>query len=76
MIIGFLLHYTLKNLQVQRLDFSDLTEKFYNEFKDYLFSTNSFKKRQTPLAKNSAVSYFNKFKSFKQAYKDGFCNMT
>lgn len=56
-----------------KIRFSDLTEKFCNEFKEYLLSTNSFKSDKSPLAQNSAVSYFNKFKAvLKQAYKDGF----
>jgi integrase len=55
------------------LKFSDLNEKFCNEFKDYLLTTKSNKSSKTTLSQNSAVSYFNKLKAaLKQAYKDGF----
>lgn len=55
------------------LKFSNLNEKFCNEFKEYLLTTKSNKSSKTTLAQNSAVSYFNKFKaSLKQAYKDGY----
>jgi integrase len=54
------------------LKFSDLNEKFCNDFKDYLLTTKSNKSIKVSLANNSAVSYFNKFKAaLKQAYKDG-----
>jgi integrase len=56
-----------------KLKFSDLNEKFFNEFKEYLLSTKSNKSSKTTLAQNSAVSYFNKVKAtLKQAYKDGY----
>jgi integrase len=55
------------------LKFSDLNEKFFNEFKDYLLTTKSFKSNKVTLSQNSAVSYFNKIKAtLKQAYKDGY----
>jgi integrase len=55
------------------LKFANLNEKFCNDFKDYLLTTNSIKSRKVPLAQNSAASYFNKFKSaLIQAYKDGY----
>ncbi|HND95877.1 MAG TPA: phage integrase SAM-like domain-containing protein, partial [Chitinophagaceae bacterium] len=55
------------------LKFADLNEKFCNEFKEFLLTTKSNKSRKTTLAKNSAVSYFNKLKAtLKQAYKDGY----
>lgn len=55
------------------LKFSDLNEKFCNEFKEYLLTTKSNKSSKTTLAQNSAVSYFNKLKAtLKQAYKDGY----
>jgi integrase len=54
------------------LKFADLTEKFCNDFKDYLLTTKSRKSEKVMLAQNSAVSYFNKLKAtLKQAYKDG-----
>ena len=55
------------------LKFSDLNEKFCNDFKEYLLTTKSNKSNKTTLAQNSAVSYFNKLKAtLKQAYKDGY----
>jgi integrase len=55
-----------------KLKFADLNEKFLNDFKDYLLTTQSIKSAKTTLAQNSAVSYFNKVKAtMKQAYKDG-----
>jgi len=55
------------------LKFADLTEKFCNEFKEYLLTTQSNKSSKVTLSQNSAVSYFNKLKAaLKQAYKDGY----
>lgn len=55
------------------LKFADLSEKFCNEFKEYLLTTKSNKSSKTTLAQNSAVSYFNKLKAtLKQAYKEGY----
>jgi integrase len=55
------------------LKFTDLNEKFCNEFKNYLLTTKSNKNKKVTLAQNSAVSYFNKLKAaLKQAYKDGY----
>jgi integrase len=55
------------------LTFSNLNEKFCNDFKDYLLTTKSNKNKKVTLAQNSAVSYFNKLKAaLKQAYKDGY----
>jgi len=55
------------------LKFSDVNEKFCNEFKEYLLTTKSNKSNKVTLAQNSAVSYFNKLKAtLKQAYKDGY----
>lgn len=54
------------------LKFSDLTEKFCSDFKEYLLTVKSNRSNKTTLSQNSAVSYFNKIKaSLKQAYKDG-----
>ena len=55
------------------LKFADVTEKFCNDFKEYLLTTKSNKRTKLNLAQNSAVSYFNKLKAtLKQAYKDGY----
>lgn len=55
------------------LKFADVTEKFCEDFKEFLLTTNSNKSDKSKLAVNSAVSYFNKFKAtLKQAFKDGF----
>jgi integrase len=55
------------------LKFANLNEKFCNDFKEYLLTTKSNKSNKTTLAKNSAVSYFNKLKAaLKQAYKEGY----
>ncbi len=55
------------------LRFADLNEKFCDEFKNFLLTTKSRKDKNARLSKNSAGSYFNKFKSaLKQAFKDGF----
>jgi len=54
------------------LRFADLNEKFCNDFREYLLTTQSNKSTKTKLSQNSAVSYFNKLKAtLKQAYKDG-----
>ncbi|MDB4104810.1 site-specific integrase [Salibacteraceae bacterium] len=54
------------------LKFSDLNEKFLEDFKEHLLATKSNRSSKTTLAQNSAVSYFNKIKAaLKQAYKDG-----
>jgi integrase len=51
---------------------NDLNEKFFNDFKDYLLTTQSNKSSKVQLSNNSAVSYFNKLKAaIKQAFKDG-----
>jgi integrase len=55
------------------LKFSDLNERFCNEFKEYLLNTKSNKSNKVTLSQNSAVSYFNKMKAtLKQAFKDGY----
>ena len=66
------LNYLLKFTE-GKLKFSELDERFCNDFKDYLSTTKSNRSTTTNLSQNSTVSYFNKFKaSLKQAYKDGF----
>lgn len=65
---NYLLKFTNGNLK-----FSDLNEKFCNEFKEHLLTTKSNKSNKVTLTQNSAVSYFNKVKAtLKQAYKDGY----
>jgi len=55
-----------------KLKFTDLNEKFLEDFKEYLLTTKSKKSDKTTLSQNSTVSYFNKVKAaLKQAYKDG-----
>lgn len=51
---------------------SDLSEKFFSDFKEYLLTTLSNKSNKVTLSQNSAASYFNKVKAaLKQAFKDG-----
>ena len=45
------------------LKFSDLDEKFCNDFKEYLLTTKSNKSSKVTLSQNSALSYFNKVKA-------------
>lgn len=53
------------------LTFTNVTLQKCEAFKDYLLTTPS-RRNDEPLAINSALSYFNKFKAtLKQAYKDG-----
>ncbi len=65
-------HY-LEQFSGGKLKFADLTEKFCNDFRNYLCTTSSNRSSKVPLSQNSAASYFNKFKAaLKQAYKDGY----
>jgi integrase len=65
-------YYYLVRFTKGHLKFADLNEKFLNDFKDYLLTTQSIKSDKNTLAQNSALSYFNKVKAtLKQAYKDG-----
>ncbi len=53
------------------VQFKDLNERFSEDFKDFLLNTKSIKSKKTKLKRNSAVSYFNKFKAaLKEAYND------
>lgn len=55
------------------LKFADLDEQVCNRFRQHLLTVPSNRTRKEPLARNSAVSYFNKFKAaLKQAYKSGY----
>jgi integrase len=63
----------LKSFAKESLRFSDLNERFFNEFKDYLLTTKSNKSSKVTLSRNSAASYFLKIKAaLKQAYVDGY----
>ena len=63
----------LKDFTGGQLLFSDLTEPFCNNFRDFLLTAPSKRSNKKPLAQNSAHSYFNKFKaSLRQAFKDGY----
>ena len=55
------------------LCFTNLTENFCNDFREYLFTSRKNTMTKEKLAQNSVFSYFNKFKAaLKQAYKDGY----
>jgi integrase len=63
-------HY-LKNFAKDGLKFANLDEKFCNDYKDYLQNAKSKRSAKTNIKKNTAHSYFNKFKAtLKQAFKD------
>jgi len=54
------------------IQFAELNEKTFRDFKKYLLTTTSNKSKSSKLSINSASSYFNKVKAaLKQAYKDG-----
>ena len=62
----------LNTFTAGKLKFSDVNEKFCNDFKDYLKTCQSIRSRNKTLSKNTVLSYFNKFKAaLKQAFKDG-----
>lgn len=55
------------------LKFSDLNEKFCDEFRYHLLTTKSNKSIKSKLSQNSALSYYNKFKAvLKQAFREGY----
>jgi integrase len=61
----------LKNFAPEGLKFSDLNEQVCEDFKEYLLTTKSRKSEKSKLARNSAVSYFNKFKAaLREAHRD------
>lgn len=63
----------LKAFTGGKLRFADVDEKFCNDFKYYLCTTDSNRSSKVKLSQNSTFSYFNKFKAtLKQAYKDGY----
>ncbi len=54
-----------------KLKFSEVTESFCNDYREYLLKAKSHRNSE-PLSQNSALGYFNKFKAaLKQAYKEG-----
>lgn len=62
--------YYLRNFTGGTLKLSDLTVKKCRDFRDYMLTAES-QRNGEPLAVNSRVNYFNKFKvALKQAYKD------
>jgi len=64
--------YYLEKFTNGSIKFSELNEKFFNDFKDYLLTAKSHRSDKTNLSTNSAVSYFLKIKAaLKQAYADG-----
>lgn len=63
----------LKRFTGGELQFKDLNERWCESFKEYLLTTSSIKSTKTNLKRNSAVSYFNKFKAaLREAFQDGF----
>ena len=53
------------------MKFTDLNQKFFEDFKEYLLNTKSNRSNKKNLSQNSAVSYFNKVKAaLKQAFKE------
>lgn len=55
------------------LTFTDLNEIFCDGFRNYLLTVKSKRSDTTGLSKNSAASYFNRFKAgLRQAYRDGY----
>lgn len=64
----------LENFTGGKVKFADLSVRFLEEFKDYLLTTQSVKstRKKETLARNSAVSYYNKVKAaLNQAFKEG-----
>jgi integrase len=54
------------------IKFSQVNEKFLNEFREYLLTANNRKEKGKKLSQNSASSYFNKIKAcLKEAQKEG-----
>ena len=64
--IMYLEHYTNGKLL-----FKDITLTFAEDYKHFLLTTNSLKRKETKLSQNTALSYFTKFKTaLKQAFID------
>lgn len=57
----------------ERIKFADVNERFLEDFKYHLLNTRSHKSGKQLLARNSAVSYFNKVKAaLRQAFREGY----
>ena len=64
--IMYLEHFTKGELK-----FKDITITFAEDYKHFLLTTNSLKRKGTKLSQNTALSYFTKFKTaLKQAFID------
>lgn len=64
----------LVNFTGGNLTFSLVTERFAEDFREYLLKVPSRKNKKSdvPLSRNSAVSYFNKFRAtLREAYREG-----
>lgn len=65
--ISYLTEYSNGELKVK-----DLTDKFVDGFRDYLMKAKSLRSGKRTISRNTAVSYFNKFKAaLKEAYREG-----
>ncbi|APG59345.1 site-specific integrase [Christiangramia salexigens] len=63
----------LKQFAGRDLKFNQLNEGYFENFKTFLLSAKSRRSTKRIIARNTAVSYFNKVKAtLKQAYKDGY----
>jgi integrase len=63
----------LKKYTGGSLRFTNLTERFCIEFREYLLTAPSLRSKHKALTPNTTNSYFSKFKSaIRQAYEDGF----
>ncbi|HBY69364.1 MAG TPA: integrase, partial [Flavobacteriaceae bacterium] len=62
----------IKEFTGGNLKFSEVTEKFCNDYREYLLNAKSRRSKKRKISQNTALSYFNKFKAtLKQAFKDG-----
>lgn len=63
--------YYVKQFFHEGFKLSDLTTAICNDYKEHLLTAKSQRSKKVVLSRNSALSYFNKFKAtLKQAYKD------
>ena len=61
----------LEHFTKGELKFKDITITFTEDYKHFLLTTNSLKRKDTKLSQNTALSYFTKFKTaLKQAFID------
>jgi len=61
----------LEHFTKGKLMFKDITMTFAEDYKHFLLTTNSLKRKGTKLSQNTALSYFTKFKTaLKQAFID------